>query len=202
MSRDQRIIIFTKNPELGKCKTRLAATIGDKAALSIYEQLLDYTISFCKKLSFPKKVYYSSEIPDLDRWSLSGFYKDKQVDGDLGDRMKAAFQNEFSDGAKSVVIIGTDCAQINETDIQEAFKSLFQHDVVIGPADDGGYYLLGMNYLIPELFENKSWSTERLIGETTATLQEKDIDFLLLQEKSDIDYEEDLAKESFVAFYW
>lgn len=202
MSRDQRIIIFTKNPELGKCKTRLAATIGDKAALSIYEQLLDYTIRFCKKLSFPKKVYYSSEIPALDRWSIAGFYKDKQVEGDLGDRMKAAFKKEFDDGAKSVVIIGTDCAQIDETDVQEAFKLLFQYDVVIGPADDGGYYLLGMNHLIPELFENKSWSTEKLMDETTATLESKEIDFVLLPEKSDIDYEIDLTKESYVDFYW
>ena len=202
MSRDQRIIIFTKNPELGQCKTRLAATIGDKAALSIYEQLLDYTISFTKKLTFPKKVYYASDIPSLDRWSAAGFYKDEQSDGDLGDRMKAAFKKEFDDGAKSVVIIGTDCAQINETDLQEAFKLLFQHDVVLGPASDGGYYLLGMNYLIPELFENKSWSTSALIGETLSTLDEKELDYTLLEEKSDIDYEEDLAKESYIDFYW
>jgi len=202
MSRDQRIIIFTKNPVLGECKTRLAATIGDKAALSIYEQLLDYTISFCKKSSFPKKVYYSSAIPELDRWSSAGFYKDKQVAGDLGDRMKAAFKKEFEDGAKSVVIIGTDCAQINEIEVQEAFKALFQQDVVIGPADDGGYYLLGMNYLISELFENKSWSTEKLIEETKETLKQKDIDYALLDVKSDIDYEADLAKEGYVKFYW
>jgi len=202
MSRDQRVIIFTKNPVLGQCKTRLAATVGDKAALSIYEQLVDYTISFCKKLPFPKKVYYASEIPELDRWSIAGFYKEKQVAGDLGERMKAAFEKEFLDGAKSVVIIGTDCAQINETDVQEAFKSLFHHDVVIGPADDGGYYLLGMNYLIPALFENKSWSTEKLMDETKNTLHQKEIDYVLLSEKSDIDYETDLAKESYVNFYW
>lgn len=202
MSRDQRIIIFTKNPEIGKCKTRLAATIGDKAALSIYEQLLDYTIGFCKKLSFPKKVYYSSAISKFDRWSHSGFYKDKQVDGDLGERMKAAFKKEFKDGAKSVVIIGTDCAQINELDIQEAFRLLFQHEVVIGPADDGGYYLLGMNYLIPELFENKSWSSEYLMSETVATLDANQIDYKLMDAKSDIDIEEDLAKEGFIEFYW
>lgn len=202
MSRDQRVIIFTKNPVLGECKTRLAATMGDKAALSIYEQLLDYTISFCKKLSFPKKVYYASEIPKLDRWSSAGFYKDKQVEGDLGDRMKAAFEKEFQDGAKSVVIIGTDCAQINETDVQEAFKLLFHHDVVIGPADDGGYYLLGMNYFMPSLFENKSWSTEKLMDETKDALHQKEIDYVLLPEKSDIDFETDLAKESYVDFYW
>jgi uncharacterized protein len=202
MSRDQRVIIFTKNPVLGECKTRLASTLGDKVALSIYEQLLDYTISFCKKLPFPKKVYYASKIPELDRWSIAGFYKDKQVEGDLGDRMQAAFEKEFNDGAKSVVIIGTDCAQINETDVQEAFKLLFLHDVVIGPADDGGYYLLGMNYLIPELFLGKSWSTEKLMGETIDALHQNEIDYVLLPEKSDIDYEADLAKESYVDFYW
>ncbi len=202
MSRDQRIIIFTKNPELGSCKTRLAATIGDKAALSIYEQLLDYTISFCKRLSFPKKVYYSSAISKFDRWSSPGFYKDKQVDGDLGERMKAAFKKEFEDGATSVVIIGTDCAQINESDIQEAFRLLSQNEVVIGPADDGGYYLLGMNYLIPELFENKSWSTEYLMSETLTTLDANQIEYKLMDTKSDIDIEEDLSKEGFIQFYW
>lgn len=198
---ERQLLIFTKNPELGKCKTRLAATIGDEAALNIYRQLLDHTVGFSKKVLANKSVYYSNSIQKDDRWSEAYFDKKKQINGDLGQKMIAAFKDSFDAGYQKVVIIGSDCAEIDEEDIHDAFTALATNDVVIGPAIDGGYYLLGMRKLIPALFQDKSWSTPHLINETIATLKDQSLSFSLLVQKSDIDYENDLyRKEALIDF--
>lgn len=194
------LLIFTKNPELGKCKTRLASTLGDEKALEIYVQLLDHTKNFSERVDCDKHVYYSKSIPKTDRWSSSVFDKRLQVEGDLGLKMNHAFKESFTAGYDKVVIIGSDCAEINEEDIDLAFKSLDEYDVVIGPAIDGGYYLLGMRELNSFLFQNKSWSTPKLIEETITDLKEHKKNVKLLKEKSDIDYEEDLERPSFIEF--
>ncbi len=192
---ERQLLIFTKNPELGKCKTRLAATVGDETALNIYRQLLDHTVRFSEKVVADKCVYYSNSIQNDDRWSEAYFDKKKQINGDLGQKMVAAFKASFEAGYQKVVIIGSDCAEINEEDIHDAFTALATNDVVIGPAIDGGYYLLGMRKLIPGLFRDKSWSTPHLINETIATLKEQSLSFSLLAQKSDIDYENDLYRD-------
>ncbi|MGM0477835.1 MAG: TIGR04282 family arsenosugar biosynthesis glycosyltransferase [Bacteroidota bacterium] len=192
---DRQLLIFTKNPEPGKCKTRLAATIGNEAALNVYLQLLDHTVRFTERVNADRCVYYSNTIHKDDRWSDAYFDKKQQIKGDLGQKMVAAFKDSFDQGYKRVVIIGSDCAEINEEDIHAAFTALATNDVVIGPALDGGYYLLGMRQFIPALFQDKSWSTPHLINETIATIKKHALSFSLLQEKSDIDYEEDLYRE-------
>ncbi|MDX1652562.1 MAG: TIGR04282 family arsenosugar biosynthesis glycosyltransferase [Brumimicrobium sp.] len=196
------LIIFTKNPELGKCKTRLAATIGDQAALTVYEQLLDYTVDFTKELKLTKRVYYSHRVNENDRWPNNIFEKKEQCEGDLGKKMLDAFKTGFEHGFTKIAIIGSDCAEINGEDITIAFEVLEHNQVVIGPAIDGGYYLLGMNTLIPDLFSKKSWSTEKLMGETIQTLEEKQINYALLEEKSDIDFEDDLRRKGYINFQY
>lgn len=194
------IIIFTKNPVLGKCKTRLASTLGDELALKIYLQLLEHTKTFTSKLECDKHVYFSQEIPEDSLWDSHSFDHRTQSQGDLGKKMKDAFEDSFNEGYQNVVIIGSDCAEINEKDLTLAFEALQNKDAVIGPAIDGGYYLLGMNSFMPYLFNDKSWSTPQLLDETITSLIENGNSYELLEKKSDIDYEEDLNRPSYVDF--
>jgi rSAM/selenodomain-associated transferase 1 len=194
------LIIFTKNPELGKCKTRLASSIGDESALNVYEQLLTHTSNFSSKVDADGFVYYSKNITQNDNWDSKHFTKRIQVEGDLGIKMATAIKENLDAGYEKVVLIGTDCAEINETDIELAFEALNTSEVVIGPAIDGGYYLIGMRTFIPSLFQDKSWSTPDLINETISTLKRQQINFSLLTEKSDIDYEEDLERVGYIEF--
>lgn len=194
------LLIFTKNPELGKCKTRLASTLGDQKALTIYKQLLNHTKGFTEHVDADKHVYYSTSIPENDIWQAPSFKKKLQIEGGLGRKMSAAFEDSFNQGYSKVVIIGSDCAEINQNDIDLAFEALENKDVVIGPAIDGGYYLLGMRNFLSFLFENKSWSTPYLIDETISDLIKHNISYQLLEEKSDIDFEEDLKRPGYVSF--
>lgn len=185
------LIIFTKNPELGKCKTRLAATIGDKASLEVYQILLDHTVKVTQSLNMHKRVYYSEEIWEEDRWDSNYYSKKVQQGKDLGERMEHAFQQGFMDGYQKIVIIGSDLYDLETKDIEVAFLALDAHEVVIGPAQDGGYYLLGMKQLKPELFQNKNWGTSSVLEDTLANLQTDS--YLLLETRNDIDVYEDLV---------
>ena len=192
------LLLFIKNPELGKCKTRLAATIGDQKALEIYEQLLDYTRDFSSKLSIPKHIYYAWEITENDRWNKPNFFKKKQLEGDLGVKMSSAFENSFVAGFEKVIIVGSDCAEINEEDVLKAEKLLENNQLVFGPALDGGYYLLGMNKMTHCVFTNKPWSQDNLLKVTTEELLTQNISFTLLDPKSDVDYEEDWKRDNYI----
>ncbi|MDT8347349.1 MAG: TIGR04282 family arsenosugar biosynthesis glycosyltransferase [Flavobacteriaceae bacterium] len=185
------LILFVRNPELGKVKTRLAKTAGDVAALKIYEELLRRTRAVALKVDAIRYVFYSEEIQLNDAWTEDDFVKKVQSEGDLGMRMQQAFKTVFEEGARQAVIIGSDLPDLKAEDIETAFQSLAEYDVVLGPSEDGGYYLLGLNKLIPEIFMNKSWSTENVLSETLADLKEKSI--LLLDEKNDIDCVEDVT---------
>ena len=189
---DNYIIIFVKNPEKGKVKTRLAKTMGDDRALEIYLMLLDYTREIVQPLEADKGVFYSSFIDRKDLWQ-DGFQKRIQVTGNLGAKMHEAFSEIFAEGYQKVIILGSDCYELNTGLIEEAFQSLDDNDVVIGPARDGGYYLLGMRNFLPQLFANKSWSTEVLLDETKAELESGNLSYRLLPTLSDVDHEEDLA---------
>jgi len=112
--------------------------------------------------------------------------------------MQHAFQSSFDEGIEKVIIIGTDCAEINTQDIEKAERLLDNNEVVIGPALDGGYYLLAMRNMHNCIFENKPWSTERLFELTTNELEEKGISYALLDPKSDIDYEEDWNRPNYI----
>ena len=184
------LIIFTRNPELGKCKTRLAATVGDESALNIYKFLLDHTKNITKGLKIGKWVYYSDDIWENDIWDKSVYEKKVQSGNDLGERMSNAFIDGFNAGHEKIIIIGSDMYDLNENDLLEAFQILDHHDYVIGPAIDGGSYLLGMKVLNPVLFKNKTWGTDTVLEDTIQDLKGKNYD--LLAPKNDIDYFEDI----------
>ena len=108
----EAIIIFVRNPELGKVKTRLAATLGDEEALDIYNQLLDHTLTVSRQIKADKFVFYHEEIWLEDRWQTDGFYKRLQNGNELGEKMKNAFTELFRQGYNKVIIIGSDCLQL------------------------------------------------------------------------------------------
>lgn len=194
MNKKRLLIIFVKNPELGKCKTRLAATIGDEKALNFYKNMLKRTKEEAEKVGADKAIYYSSFIDEKDLWpNQPPFYKFLQNQNpDLGIKMQSAFEEAFQDGCESACIIGSDCYALDEKAIEQAFNALENHDVVLGPSNDGGYYLLGMNQLHPELFKNKEWSTESVAPETIQDFKSLNLKYSLLEELTDIDNEEDL----------
>ena len=186
------LLVFTRNPELGKVKTRLAKTIGDQKALDIYKLLLHYTKKTIQNINCDKAVYYSDAIQENDIWENSIFLKKLQNGKNLGYRMYNAFKNAFHKDYKKVVIIGTDIFELKSKQINEAFKALDKHEVVIGPAKDGGYYLLGLKKLHPEIFKNKKWGTETIFQETMQGLN--NVDVHLLVELNDIDTYDDLKQ--------
>lgn len=187
------IIIFARNPKLGKVKTRLAKTIGDFAALESYKILMKHTANVVEKSNAEKIVFYSEYIDNNDVWAKIKCKKVKQSEGDLGEKMQTAFEYAFELGYKKIVIIGSDVYRLKTEHIDSAFTQLQTHDVVIGPAHDGGYYLLGLNFIIPELFEQKKWGTSSVLENTLADLNELNV--TLLEPLNDIDTFEDLKKE-------
>lgn len=184
------LIIFTKNPELGKCKTRLAQTIGDEAALNIYKFLLEHTASVSKEALADKYVFYSDNIKKNDLWDPDIFRKKRQQGIDLGERMENAFSELFLLGYDKVVIIGSDLLDLKTEHIDMAFKQLNENDVVIGPAKDGGYYLLGIKTLSSKIFKNKLWGASNVLKDTLNDI--KNNSFSLLEELNDIDTFDDI----------
>ena len=193
------LLILTRNPELGRCKTRLAAKVGDEAALDIYKFLLNHTVSFTKELNVEKWVYYSESIWENDIWDRNTYQKKLQIGNDLGKRMLNAFQEGFNSGFEKIIIIGSDMYHLSQADLEEAFLRLEEHDYVVGPAEDGGYYLLGMKSLKKEVFQNKSWGTDTVLSDTLKDLQSGSI--FMLPERNDVDYYEDIKNiEAFQPF--
>lgn len=184
------LLIFTRNPELGKCKTRLAATVGDEAALDIYIFLLKHTVSITENLNVAKQVHYSNKVHHNDLWNDAQFEKRQQYGTDLGQRMEHAFEEGFKEGYEQIIIIGSDLYDVSQEDLESAFNQLDNHDFVIGPAEDGGYYLLGMKRLLPELFQNKNWGTSSVLIDTLTNLENESLQ--LLPQKNDVDYYEDI----------
>lgn len=186
------VLIFARTPELGKVKTRLAADVGPERALSIYERLLEHTCETVLRSGIPARVCYAGDIPENDIWSRAGFARHPQSSGTLGDRMHAAFSDAFRDGVRSVVIIGTDCPGLKPSHLHEALKRLETTEAVVGPAEDGGYYLLGLTSPIRRIFEHKEWSTDSVLRSTLTDFRSLDMSFALLEPMRDIDTLEDL----------
>jgi len=188
----QALIIFVKKPEIGKVKTRLAASIGDIKALEVYQKLLKRTFVVTQPLALDKFVYYTPEIVHDDIWNDDLYFKALQTEGELGNRMQTAFEERYKAGYQRVCIIGSDCYQLSSQLLEQAYHKLEEHDVVIGPSTDGGYYLLGMKKLIPEFFANKPWSTDKVLEMTVADAKQQHLSCFLLPELTDVDREEDL----------
>lgn len=195
-----KLIIFVKNEEVGKVKTRLAKTVGDEEALKIYQKLLQHTFDQVKPLEVKKEVWYSKYIDKDDLWNEEIFSKKIQRGNDLGERMSQACRESFGEeGMQKVVIIGSDCAELTTEILYQAFRALDQYDLVIGPATDGGYYLLGMSSYFPALFKDIAWSSDIVLKQTIKKAKHEKADYYLLEELNDVDQNEDweLVKDRF-----
>jgi rSAM/selenodomain-associated transferase 1 len=196
MESKKALIVFQKNPVLGKVKTRLAATLGEEQALKIYMQLLQHTYSMINQLqSIDTFIYFSEEFePGMDNSFLCNVQFRVQNGIDLGSRMKNAFDQVLCEGYEKAVVIGTDCPGITTAIINEAFKKLNLTEVVFGPAEDGGYYLLGLKKIDFNLFNKMTWSNQHVLSESIRRLNLDHISFKLLEMLSDIDNESDWEK--------
>lgn len=200
MKNKNLLIIFTRNPELGKVKSRLAKSIGNEKALQIYKELLAHTRKISENLDADKHLYYTNEISNSDAWDASIYEKKIQVTGDLGIKMGNAFESAFLLGYEKVIIIGSDIYDLTQSHIEYAFSCLDKTDTVIGPALDGGYYLLGLKMYIPSVFKNKNWGSDSVLKDTVEDLDTK-FSISFLETLNDIDVISDIKHDSYLVNY-
>ena len=190
------LIVFTRNLIKGKVKTRIAKKLGDETAFAVYRYLLKNIMKLTTniKSDIQVSVYYSEFIDKADHWP-GNIRKELQKGDDLGTRMGHALSHEFSHNKQQVCIIGSDVFNLDESIIHSAFDLLSSHDVVIGPASDGGYYLLGMNNYHKELFEGFNWGSNSILSDTIKRIESLAMGYVLLPELNDVDEVQDIPAE-------
>jgi rSAM/selenodomain-associated transferase 1 len=181
------LMIFAKNEVRGHVKTRLADHCGDRKALEIYRLLLRHTRKIARQVDVDKQIWYDRFSPETPIFESNHFLPKIQQGPGLGDRMQYAFSRAFIDGYEKVVVIGTDCADLTTEMINRAFHQLDLSDVVVGPAEDGGYYLLGMRQMYENLFDGIDWSTSRVLQQTRDALREVGAEWEELDRLNDVD---------------
>ncbi|WP_293127053.1 TIGR04282 family arsenosugar biosynthesis glycosyltransferase [Microcoleus sp. bin38.metabat.b11b12b14.051] len=193
----EKLIVFTRYPEPGKAKTRLIPVLGKIGAANLHRLMAQKAIA--RALSLQQSGRLSVEIhwaggsqQLMQEWLGTDIVYQNQIDGDLGAKMIAAFQNSFNSGVDKTAIIGTDCPNLTTEIMAQAFDKLSQHDLVLGPAKDGGYYLIGLGRVIPELFGGINWGTSEVFAATRAIAQNLDLNIAYLPTLADIDLPEDL----------
>ena len=194
-------MIFAREPELGRVKTRLAATIGPEAARGVYRELLALTAAAVAEAALPATLWLAeapaapATTPAQPRPEWPGLsWRVQPTAPDLGQRMQHAFAEAFAAGTTQALIIGTDCPGLTAELLHQAAAALATHDLVLGPADDGGYYLLGMKQLHPDLFAGKQWSTATVLPDTLADAARLGLRTALLPTLHDVDSAADLAR--------
>lgn len=206
---ENAIIVFIKNPALGKVKTRLAATVGDERALAIYHTLMYHTMAITKTLEADKYLFYSDFVDENDIWDNDKYQKSIQHQTqDLGLKMASAFGIALQNRHKKALIIGSDCFELNNEIIEEAYSKLSENEVVIGPAYDGGYYLIGFNFenideqceeVLEKIFLGKEWSHERVCQEAKDACLALNLKVFQLATLTDVDEEKDYIKTKHLA---
>jgi len=214
------LVIFTRYPQPGKTKTRMIPALGATGAAHLQRQMTEHTLRQVSALvqgdmrsaqasqrphwsgstdrvsssrAPSAAVWFSGGTPDLMReWLGAGWHYQAQPDGDLGTRIVAALQAAFDQGAEGVVVIGTDCPGVDKRLLTQAFNALQQHDLVLGPATDGGYYLIGLRRRVPELFVGISWGTATVLETTLAIAHTLSLCVAQLEPLTDVDYVADL----------
>ncbi len=190
------ILIFAKYPERGRCKTRLARGVGEENALRIYRALLAHTLSIVRTTPFRKVLMVDppGHVHDAFEWAPGMDAYLPQSGGDLGARMWAAVESGLSRGAQKILLLGCDCPQISKESVTSSFDALNRYDVVLGPTDDGGYYLLGLKEGNPSLFRDIPWSTEKVFEKTLNILKFQTLSYFVHNAFSDVDTLEDFDR--------
>lgn len=192
------LIVFLKHPEAGKVKTRLTPALGAETAAELYralcEEVLGATVP--RPGEYERLVFFApSRATEAMRAWLPGLRLLPQVGDDLGARMAAAFTRAFGRGAERVAIVGTDAPAISRSTVTEALDALDRADIALGPAEDGGYYLLALREPHPELLEGVPWSTPMVLEETVARAARGGLRVHQLARLRDIDTPADLRAE-------
>ena len=186
---EPRLVLFTRYPEPGKAKTRLIPALGEAGAADIHRQLAERTVETMRASGLAIEIRYTgAEAARFADWLGADLSLIEQGDGDLGDRLRAAIAEP------PVIFVGADCPDLTADLLREAAAALVEHDVVIGPAEDGGYWLIGVSARHDWLFTDMSWGTEAVLPETLRRLTEHDIEPKLLPILADCDRPEDLAR--------
>jgi hypothetical protein len=186
------IAVFLRVPEIGQVKTRIARTMGSAAALEIYESLLGQVLQVMRGRNNVYLAYTPAEKSDWVRGRmLPGWNCLPQPDGDLGEKMLGISSALFARGAGKVLLVGSDCPYLTNDDLDAAEAMLDEKRLVLGPSSDGGYWLIGMNRLMPELFSGIQWSTSGVLEQTLAKARSIGVEPALLRILSDIDEEQD-----------
>ncbi|WP_420127189.1 TIGR04282 family arsenosugar biosynthesis glycosyltransferase [Longimicrobium sp.] len=191
------MLVFVRAPQPGRVKTRLAAAIGDGAALRVYMRLAEHTLAQVRAVAadgVAVRVHYAPpDAGDAVRvWLGEGPRYLPQAEGDLGVRMKDAFARAFAEGAERVVIVGSDLPEVSASLLRRAFELLDAHPAVVGPARDGGYYLLGLRGMIEGIFQEIEWSTASVLGTTVERMRAAATEPALLEVLADVDTVDDL----------
>ncbi|MBI1267766.1 MAG: DUF2064 domain-containing protein [Cryomorphaceae bacterium] len=192
MSEKNRVLaIMARRPQLGKVKTRLAHDLGEKAALKVYTELLRSAMQSAISGNWSCFLFLAGE----GELNTTGFEVVEQEGSDLGERMMHVFSHSFARGAEQVVLVGSDIDGLNTQCMHEAFESLNDNDIVLGPSPDGGYYLIGMKMQI-DVFGGIEWSTDSVLANTLKRAQSLEKSVGLIQELNDIDTLQDFRNSS------
>jgi uncharacterized protein len=194
----QKLIIFTRYPEPGKVKTRLISALGAVGAATLQRQMTEHILNQARKLQEIESLTIDIHFTGSDRqqqtidWLGTDLTYHQQREGDLGMKMAHSFARAFEAGIERIVLIGTDCPGLTPALLQMAFRQLCTHDLAIGPALDGGYYLIGLRRSIPALFEGIEWGSDRVFAQTIAIADRYNLSIAQLLPLADIDRVEDL----------
>ena len=188
----ERLIVFLKAPRPGSVKTRLAKTVGPERACAIYRELLDRVIANLAGITDVEVRFTPDNAGgEIAHWVQKNWRARPQGCGHLGERLQRAFADSFSEGFERVIVVGSDCPHVSKNDIRHAVGELDSHDAVIGPAVDGGYWLIGLRAPQPELFREIAWSSNQVLAQTLGHAKTLGLRTRLLRLLSDIDTEED-----------
>lgn len=198
----ERLIVFTRFPKPGTTKTRLTPALGEQGAAALQRQMTEHVIATVAKISNRPGLtievrHEGGNTGLMQAWLGSQFAYRLQGAGDLGRRMARAFDEAFQDATETAVVVGSDIPGISADIIQQAFEGLQKNDLVLGPARDGGYYLIGMKRAvsveaIPRLFRGIKWGTDEVLSQTLQTAKTLGLSFVMLESLADVDRPEDL----------
>ena len=196
------LFVFTRFPQPGYTKTRLIPALGEQGAANVQRQMTEHLMSrfhaHCRNSSFEQttlsiQVHFAGGTAEqMSSWLGNSFTFVPQCKGNLGERLRGALQQGFASGLNRIAVIGSDCPELDLQQVTQALQLLNRYDVVLGPALDGGYYLIALKQPLPFLFENIPWSTKRVLEKTKAIAASHNISIALLKPLSDIDRPEDL----------
>ena len=198
MQLTDQLTIFTRYPEPGHTKTRLISALGEEGAAALQKELTEKTIQKIEQLVKTSTIepvicFEGGDLVSMQNWLGPDRLYKPQGHGDLGEKLKKAFGDAFAAGAQRVVTIGCDCPGLSRKIVGRAFDALYMKDLVLGPATDGGYYLIGIKYSIDALFEDIPWGTDQVFEKTVSLAQQLDLSIEILEELHDVDRPEDLT---------